>query len=96
MSDGDSEPYQFVMTRPAARVLAERLPEKVATAVYEFMITALVENPHRLGKPLLLPPYKGTWSARRGAFRVLYTIDDDSRTVTVTAIDHRADVYRSR
>ncbi|WP_425428130.1 type II toxin-antitoxin system RelE family toxin [Allonocardiopsis opalescens] len=41
-----------------------------------------------------LPPYAGTRSARRGAYRVLYEIDDEQ--MTVTAIEHRADVYRSR
>jgi mRNA-degrading endonuclease RelE of RelBE toxin-antitoxin system len=72
------------------------LPEKIAVAVYEFITTTLLVNPHRLGKQLLLPPYAGTWSARRGTYRVLYEIDDQSRTVTVTAIEHRADAYRSR
>jgi mRNA-degrading endonuclease RelE of RelBE toxin-antitoxin system len=49
-----------------------------------------------VGKQLLLPPYAGTWSARRGTYRVLYEIDLDNRVVTVTAVEHRADVYRSR
>ena len=91
-----SEPYTLRVTGPAARVLAARLPEKVATAVYEFITTTLLENPHRIGKQLMLPPYAGTRSARRGAYRVLYEIDDENRLVTVTAIEHRADAYRSR
>lgn len=89
-------PYQLRITRPAARALAERIPEKVATAVYEFLTTVLVANPHQVGKQLLLPPYEGTWSARRGTYRVLYEIDDEQRVVTVTAVEHRGDVYRSR
>lgn len=89
-------PYSLRMTGPAARALASRLPEKVASAVHEFITTALLDNPQRIGKRLLLPPYAGTWSARRGAYRVLYEIDDETRTVTVTAIEHRADAYRSR
>jgi mRNA-degrading endonuclease RelE of RelBE toxin-antitoxin system len=35
-------------------------------------------------------------SARRGDFRVIYQIDDHERIVTIVAIDHRSDVYRSR
>ena len=93
-------PYQLRITGPAARALAGRLPEKVATAIHEFITTTLLDNPHRLGKRLLLPPYLGTWSARRGGYRVLYEIDDAARTVTVTvtvtAVEHRADVYRAR
>ena len=88
--------YQLRITRPAARALAGRLPEKIAAAGYEFLTTVLVNHPQRLGKQLLLPPYAGTWSARRGAYRVLYEIDDEQRVVTVTAVEHRGDVYRSR
>jgi mRNA-degrading endonuclease RelE of RelBE toxin-antitoxin system len=89
-------PYQLRITGPAARALAGRLREKIAAAVYEFLTTVLVTNPQRLGKQLLLPPYAGTWSARRGTYRVLYEIDDQRRVVTVTAVEHRGDVYRSR
>jgi mRNA interferase RelE/StbE len=89
-------PYQLRITGPAARALAERIPEKVAAAVYEFVTTVLVNNPHRLGKRLLLPPHEGTWSARRGAYRVLYEIDDEQHIVTVTTVEHRGDAYRSR
>lgn len=93
---GSSEPYALRVAGPAARALAGRLPEKVATAVHEFITTTLLDNPQRIGKRLLLPPYAGTWSARRGAYRVLYEIDDETRTVMVTAIEHRADAYRPR
>jgi mRNA-degrading endonuclease RelE of RelBE toxin-antitoxin system len=91
-----SGPYQLRITGPAARTLTERLPVKIAAAVYEFVTTVLVKNPKRLGKRLLLPPHEGTWSARRGPYRVLYEIDDDRRVITVTAIEHRGDAYRSR
>jgi mRNA-degrading endonuclease RelE of RelBE toxin-antitoxin system len=75
--------------------LAERLPEKVAAAVHEFITTTLLDNPKRVGKRLLLAPYEGTWSARRGTYRVLYEIDDTRLVVTVTAVEHRSDAYRS-
>jgi mRNA interferase RelE/StbE len=95
-SEDLAEPYSLHVTGPAARALAGRIPEKIATAVYEFITTTLIDNLQRVGKRLLLPPYAGTWSARRGAYRVLYEIDGETRTVTVTSIDHRADAYRSR
>ena len=96
MTDSDSGNYRLKVAGPAARTLAGRLPEKIAAAVYEFITVVLVDNPHRVGKRLLLPPFEGTWSARRGTYRVLYEIDEDERVVTVTAIEHRADAYRSR
>ncbi|MHB2028429.1 MAG: type II toxin-antitoxin system RelE family toxin [Acidimicrobiales bacterium] len=70
------------------------LPEKIAHAVYEFITSALLENPHRVGKPLG-PPLAPAYSARRGDYRVLYFIDDATHTVKVTAIRNRADAYRS-
>jgi mRNA interferase RelE/StbE len=90
------KPFKLRITGPAARALAGRLPDKIAAAVHEFITTTLLDNPRRLGKRLRLPPYEGTWSARRGSYRVLYEIDDEHRTVTVTAIEHRSDAYRSR
>jgi mRNA interferase RelE/StbE len=96
VSDLESTRYRLEVAGPAARALAGHLPEKMAAAVYEFITTALLENPRRVGKRLVLPPFEGTWSARRGTYRVLYEIDEDNLVVTVTAIDHRADAYRSR
>jgi mRNA interferase RelE/StbE len=36
----------------------------------------------------------GRWSARRGSYRVLYTIDDAAAVVTVLTAGRRRDVYR--
>lgn len=91
-----SDPYRLVITKEAARALADRLPEKVATAVQEFITGPLLQSPYRVGKRLCLPPFEGSLAARRGGYRVLYDVDDDTRTVKVFAVDHRADAYRSR
>jgi mRNA interferase RelE/StbE len=79
----------------AVRRALTRLPEKIATAVIEFLYGSLAENPHRVGKPLKLG-LEGMRSARRGDYRVIYRIDDDQRLVTVLAIEHRSDIYRPR
>lgn len=92
----DNDEYELRITAPVARALTSRLPEKIAAAVHEFITSTLLANPHRLGKQLPLPPYAGTWSARRGSYRVLYEIDEEHHIVTVTAIEHRGDAYRSR
>jgi len=52
-------------------------------------------NPHRLGKPLDAP-FDQVWSARRGEYRALYTIDDANRIITIVAVAHRRDAYRPR
>lgn len=87
--------YELVVTPPARRALTERLPESVAAAVIDFLTTALVQQPRRLGKPLR-GELAGVWSVRRGTYRVLYRIREDSREVIVARIEHRRAVYRSR
>lgn len=84
-------PYQVVVA-PGVRRALRRLPEKIAAACVEFIIGPLAENPHRLGKPLM-GPLEGHHSARRGAYRVVYRIDDTARRIDVLKVDHRADVY---
>jgi mRNA-degrading endonuclease RelE of RelBE toxin-antitoxin system len=88
------KPWRIEVASSAERVLG-RLPETVAAAVVEFLLGPLVENPHRVGKPLARE-LSGLWSARRGAYRIVYRVDDDTRTVQVLRIGHRADVYRNR
>ena len=87
--------YELVLTPPARRALSDRLPEAVAAAVIDFLTTALVEQPHKVGKPLR-EELTGLWSARRGTYRVLYRIHDQPAEVVVVRIEHRRDVYRSR
>jgi mRNA-degrading endonuclease RelE of RelBE toxin-antitoxin system len=71
------------------------MPEKVATACWEFIHGPLAENPYRVGKPLL-EPLAPQYSARRGEYRVLYLIDDERVIVDITSVAHRADAYRRR
>jgi mRNA-degrading endonuclease RelE of RelBE toxin-antitoxin system len=59
----------------------------------EFLTGALIENPHRVGKPLR-GDLAGIHSARRGTYRVLYRINEVQREVVVLRIDDRRDVYR--
>ena len=82
------QPYEIVLNPPARRAITEDLPEAVAAAVIDFVTTALLDNPHRVGKPLR-NDLDGIWSARRGTYRVLYRIREDPREVVVLRIDHR-------
>ena len=91
MSD---RPHELRVAASAERQLA-RLPARVAAAVVEFMLGPLCENPRRVGHPLRRE-LAGLFSARRGAYRVLYEIDDEQIVVTVLRIEHRSDIYRPR
>jgi mRNA-degrading endonuclease RelE of RelBE toxin-antitoxin system len=90
-----AEEYELVVAPPASRALSDQLPEAVAAAVIEFLTTALVKEPRRVGKPLR-GELAGIWSARRGTYRVLYRVREDRREVIVLRIEHRRDVYRPR
>jgi mRNA-degrading endonuclease RelE of RelBE toxin-antitoxin system len=89
------DPYSLRVAGPVARVIEHKLPESVATAAIEFMTGTLLRDPYRVGKKLQRE-LEGTYSARRGAFRITYEIDEEHHRVIVLRIEHRADVYRHR
>ncbi|CAN5568829.1 type II toxin-antitoxin system mRNA interferase RelE [soil metagenome] len=86
-----SGPFEIAWS-PTARRALRRIPEKVGTAVVEFVYGPLAANPQRLGKPLRFD-LEGLHSARRGDFRIIYRIDE---VVTIVAIEHRSDAYRPK
>ena len=91
---GQPGPRYDIRFQPAARrAITGRLPEAVAAAVIEFCDAALAENPHRVGKPLT-GPLSGCHGARRGTYRLVYRIDEGTRTVHVLDIDHRSEIHR--
>ncbi|HEU4423937.1 MAG TPA: type II toxin-antitoxin system RelE/ParE family toxin [Pilimelia sp.] len=97
MTSDESAPgrYDLRFLPSARRAVAQRLPESVAAAALEFCDNALAVNPHRVGKPLF-GPLAGCHGARRGSYRIVYRIDEDTRTVHILDIDHRANIYRPR
>jgi len=48
---------------------------------------------HLVGKPLV-GLLAGCYGARRGTYRIVYRIDEDSRVVNVLDIGHRSEIYR--
>jgi mRNA-degrading endonuclease RelE of RelBE toxin-antitoxin system len=81
--------YEIWFQPAARRAIAQRLPEAVAAAVLEFCEAALAFNPQRVGKPLF-GPLAACHGARRGTYRIVYRIDENSRVVHVLDIDHRS------
>ena len=85
--------YRLSLAPAARRTLNEAPPAgpqlATAAAMGKFLTGALLDYPQRLGQPLTreLAAYR---AVRRGAYRVVYRIDDDPRTVHVVRIDHRA------
>lgn len=84
--------YTVILSAAAKRAIERDLPEAVAVAVVDFLFGPLAADPHRVGRPLRFD-LEGYWSARRGRYRVIYSIHDDHVLVRVVRISHRADAY---
>ena len=84
--------YELRLSRAARTALAKTLPESVAAAVWQFVSGPLLDNPHRVGKPLRFE-LEGYHSARRGQYRVIYRLDEREVIVDVIKISHRSDAY---
>jgi mRNA interferase RelE/StbE len=55
-------------------------------------ILALASNPRPTGCKKL-KGYKDQWRIRIGDYRMIYIINDSTKTVTVTHVAHRREVY---
>lgn len=86
--------WQVALSSSAIRDL-DRMPPRIVPAVVEFVFGPLASDPTRVGKSLR-DDFVGEWGARRGSYRVLYSLDRDNALVIVTRVGHRADVYRPR
>jgi mRNA interferase RelE/StbE len=87
-------PYEVVFTRSARRALERELPEKVATAAFEFIMGPLRPDPRKVGKPLR-EPLAPLFAARRVEYRVIYGIVGQRLVIEVVSAVHRRDTYHS-
>jgi mRNA interferase RelE/StbE len=92
VTSDSAERYEIRFQPAARRAIAQRLPEAVAAAVLEFCDAALAVNPQRVGKPLF-GPLAGCHGARRGTYRIVYRIDENSGMVHGLDIVHRSEIY---
>lgn len=86
--------YRVELSSSAVRDM-NRIPPRYLNAIIEFLYGPLAANPARMCGPLSHELH-GSRSARRGAYRILYTILDDDEVVIVHRIDHRATAYKPR
>lgn len=78
--------------RPRAQRSLDKLPESDFQAVIE-AIRNLAEAPRPRGIEKVKTT--GLWRIRQGDYRIIYTIDDKARFVTVVRVGHRREIYRS-
>jgi mRNA interferase RelE/StbE len=83
--------YRIATTRAAQQDLAA-LPKQMLVRV-DARILSLTDTPRPPGVTLLHGSER-LLRVRVGNYRILYQVDDDSRTVTVARVRHRREVYR--
>lgn len=64
-------------------------------AIVEFVTGVLTDNPYQLSKPVT-NELLGLRTARRGDYRVLFTLDVEEHILYVNRIEHRSDIYKPR
>ena len=77
--------------KPSARRELENLSDILIARLLP-KIEGLTANPRPSGCRKLRG-YKDLWRIRVGNYRVVYIIDDDRKTLSVTRVAHRRDVY---
>ena len=80
------------LTHECAIITKNGKPAAIIIGI-EFISGPLAEQPSRVGKPLE-GALAGRFGARRGEYRIVYTIEDEIVTVTVVCVAHRRYAYR--
>jgi mRNA interferase RelE/StbE len=83
--------YKVVISKRILKSL-DKIPVVYLPDIKE-AVNDLETNPRPFGS-IKLAGSKNTYRIRVGAYRVIYTIEDDVLTVEVIKIDHRGSVYK--
>jgi len=78
--------------RPRARRSLRQLDPSVRRAIAQ-VIEGLATDP-RPSVCLPLTGHQPCLRVRSGDYRVIYTVDDSARVVTIAALGHRREIYR--
>ncbi len=85
------ERYELLI-KPSAVKEIERIRTKRERQRVVRRIACLAEEPRPPGCEKLTG--REQYRVRQGAYRVVYSVDDAARTVSVVRVGHRRDVYR--
>ena len=83
--------HKIELRRRAQRAL-DRLPENDFNAVLG-TLQDLTNTPRPKGVEKIKSA--GLWRVRQGDYRIVYSIDDDQKIVTILRIGHRREIYKS-
>jgi addiction module RelE/StbE family toxin len=68
------------------------IPSNIKNTIKNAIEERLTTNPVELGKPLRYS-FKGHRRMRVGNYRIIYRIEDLTKTIIIIAIKHRKDIY---
>jgi len=83
--------YKIELRRKAKSSL-DKLPKDDFDAVLD-AVKGLANTPRPKGVEKIKSA--GLWRIRQGDYRIVYSIDDSQKTVTILRIGHRREIYRS-
>ena len=83
--------YKIELRRKAQRAL-DRFPKDDFNAVLN-AVKGLANTPRPKGVEKIKSA--GLWRIRQGDYRIVYSIDDGQKIVTILRIGHRREIYRS-
>ena len=94
-----TEPVPFTIEQiaPSASKYLWRLPRKQQEAIAQAFDYLRNVSPFRHPNPTVIKPlkgeYKGQWRYRIGDIRIIYTVNEETRTICIVGIDNRGNVY---
>ena len=81
-----------LLIKPSAESQMNKLSSSMRAKIVE-KLEKLTEDPRPNGAVKLKGPHN-FWRIRVGDYRVIYSIDDATRIIDVSAVRHRRDAYR--
>ena len=84
--------YQVIILRSAQKDLAGLARRATMRQRIARKLRSLAENPRGTDTIKLIA--EDSYRTRVSTYRIIYTIDDETRIVTVTSIKHRREAYR--
>jgi mRNA interferase RelE/StbE len=93
----DAGPFTIGHISTRAASYLRRLPRQDQQAVARALDHLSNNSPFHHPNPTVIKPLrgprKGQWRYRLGDIRIIYTVDRETRTIQIVAIDTRGDVY---
>ena len=85
--------WQVIYAETVVKYDIPALDHAIKNRIKTAIETKLMRDPMSFGKPLS-HSLSNQRSLRVGDYRVLYLLEHDTKTISITAIGHRRDIYK--